>query len=289
MSALPTIIVTGKNGQLGSELLALHMSYPGYRFVFLDRNQLDFASLKELKALFETYRPDFFINAAAYTAVDKAETDKKLAMEVNGEAVGKIAKACYENGTRLIHISTDYVFDGQAKSPYQPDHCTSPVNFYGESKLKGEQLAMAGNKATIIIRTAWVYSAYGHNFVKTMLRLMSERPSIGVVSDQFGAPTYARDLAVAIMTIIEQGAQRTGIYHFSNAGKISWYDFACAIRDKTGLSCQINPITTADFPTPAKRPAYSVLDTSSLNRDYGVQPRGWQDALQECLGYLQRI
>lgn len=289
MSALPTIIVTGKNGQLGSELLALHMSYPGYRFVFLDRNQLDFASLKELKALFETYRPDFFINAAAYTAVDKAETDKKLAMEVNGEAVGKIAKACYENGTRLIHISTDYVFDGQAKNPYQPDHCTSPVNFYGESKLKGEQLAMAGNKATIIIRTAWVYSAYGHNFVKTMLRLMSERPSIGVVSDQFGAPTYARDLAVAIMTIIEQGAQRTGIYHFSNAGKISWYDFACAIRDKTGLSCQINPITTADFPTPAKRPAYSVLDTSSLNRDYGVQPRGWQDALQECLGYLQRI
>ena len=289
MSALPTIIVTGTNGQLGSALLALHMSYPGYKFVFLDRKQLDFVSLKELDSLFETYKPAYFINAAAYTAVDKAETDRKSAMEVNGDAVGKIAKACYENGTRFVHVSTDYVFDGQAESPYRSEHPTSPVNFYGESKLKGEQLAMANNMGTIIIRTAWVYSVYGHNFVKTMLRLMSERPSVGVVSDQFGAPTYARDLAVAIMTIVEQGAQHTGVYHFSNAGKISWYDFACAIRDKAGLHCQVNPITTADFPTPAKRPAYSVLDTSRLNKDYGVQPRDWQDALQECIGYLQRI
>lgn len=289
MSSLPTIIVTGKNGQLGSELLALHMSYPGYHFVFLDRKELDLCSLGDLSALFEKYNPKYFINAAAYTAVDKAEDEKESAMEINGHAPGIMARACKANGTIFIQISTDYVFDGSGTSPYLPEHPTAPVNFYGESKLMGEQQALLNNDQTLIIRTAWVYSAYGHNFVKTMLRLMSERPSIGVVSDQSGAPTYARDLAGAIMDIIDAGVKHYGIYHFSNAGKISWYEFACAIRDKAGLNCQISPITTREFPTPAKRPAYSVLDTSSLTRDYGIRPRAWQDALQECISYLQRI
>ncbi|GAB3362108.1 dTDP-4-dehydrorhamnose reductase [Arachidicoccus ginsenosidivorans] len=285
----PTIIVTGKNGQLGSELLDIHMSYPGYKFVFLDRNQLDLAKPEQFEAIFEQYKPAFFINAGAYTAVDKAETEKELAMAVNGIAPGKIATLCREYGAKLIHISTDYVFDGNGTAPYMPDQATHPLNYYGQTKLKGEESALAHNPGTIIIRTAWVYSAYGHNFVKTMLRLMSERPSINVVGDQYGAPTYARDLALAIMDIIGKGAAHQGIYHFSNEGKISWYDFARAIRDLAGLTCAVNEITTADFPTPAKRPAYSVLDKGSLIRDYGIQPRDWQVALKECLGYLQRL
>lgn len=289
MSTTPTILITGKNGQLGSELVGIHSSYPGYKFVFVDRQQLDLALLENLSALFELHRPAYFINAGAYTAVDKAETEKELAMAINGMAPGKIAAFCRQYGTKLIHISTDYVFDGLGKSPYKPGDPTSPVNFYGETKLKGEQLALAGNHATIIIRTAWVYSSYGHNFVKTMLRLMSERSEIDVVSDQIGTPTYARDLAVAIMEIIEKGADHYGTYHFSNEGVLSWYDFACAIRDKAGLTCQVNSIGTAEFPTPAKRPAYSVLDKTSLEKDYEIQARDWQEALQECLSYLQRI
>jgi len=285
----PTILVTGKNGQLGSELMGIQMSYPGYRFVFLDRKDLDLSTLEGLSGLFEQYQPAFFVNAGAYTAVDKAESDKELAMSVNGIAPGKIAAICKQFGTKLIHVSTDYVFDGNGEYPYLPDHPTSPVNYYGQSKLQGEQAAMEANNASIIIRTAWVYSAYGNNFVKTMLRLMNERPSIGVVSDQFGAPTYARDLAIAIMDIIEKGAGHYGIYHFSNEGKITWWDFAVAIKEIAGLNCQVNPISTADFPTPAKRPAYSVLDKDKLKKDYDVQPRDWKAALKECMGYLERI
>ena len=285
----PTILITGKNGQLGSELLGIQMSYPGYRFVFLDRSALDLASLEGLSGLFEQYNPAFFINAGAYTAVDKAETDRALALSVNGTAPGKIAALCKEYGTKLIHISTDYVFDGDGQRPYLPDHPTSPVNYYGQSKLQGEKAALEENEATIIIRTAWVYSTYGHNFVKTMLRLMNERPSIGVVSDQYGAPTYARDLALAIMAIIEKGARHYGIYHFSNEGHITWWDFAVAIKEMAGLNCQVNPITTADFPTPAKRPAYSVLDKERLKEDYDIRPRDWKAALRECMGYLQRL
>lgn len=284
-----TIIVTGKNGQLGSELLDIHMSYPAFKFVFLDRNELDLAKPEAFESIFKQYKPAFFINAGAYTGVDRAESEKELAMAVNGIAPGKIASLCNSYQTRLIHISTDYVFDGNGTSPYRADQPTSPLNYYGETKLKGEQAALAGSPSTVIIRTAWVYSAYGHNFVKTMLRLMDERSSINVVSDQVGAPTYARDLAVAIMDIVEQGASHTGIYHFSNEGKISWYDFAMAIRDLAGLSCEVKAISTKDFPTPAKRPAYSVLDKSSLIRDYGIQPREWKTALQECLSYLRRL
>ena len=281
--------MTGKNGQLGSELLSLQLSYPDYKLVFLDRNDLDLSSLEGLSDLFEHYRPTFFVNAGAYTAVDKAESEKELALAVNGIAPGKIAALCQQFNTKLIHISTDYVFDGNGEHPYLTDHPTRPVNFYGLSKLQGEMAALKENEATIIIRTAWVYSAHGHNFVKTMLRLMNERPSIGVVSDQYGAPTYARDLALCIMDIIEKGADHYGIYHFTNEGKISWWDFAMAIKEMAGLSCQVNPITTAEFPTPAKRPAYSVLDKQRLKKDYGIIPRDWKVALKECMGYVQRF
>ena len=284
----PTILVTGKNGQLGSELSGIQMSYPRYKFVFLGRDNLDLASLDGLLSLFEQYQPAFFVNAGAYTAVDKAESDKELAWAVNGIAPGKIAALCKQFGTTLIHISTDYVFDGNGQSPYLPNHPTAPINYYGETKLQGEQAALQANEATIVIRTAWVFSAYGNNFVKTMLRLMNERDVIGVVSDQYGAPTYARDLAVAIMDIIEKGANKYGIYHFSNEGKISWWDFAMAIKEIAGLNCQVNPIATPDFPTPAKRPAYSVLNKDKLKMDYGIQPRDWKLALRECMGYLQR-
>ena len=285
----PTILVSGKNGQLGNEFVSIHMSYPQYRFIFLDRTSLDLTDLRLLPGLFEQYRPAYFINTAAYTAVDKAETERDVALLVNGKAPGMIAGQCQKYGTTLIHLSTDYVFNGQGKAPYQPTEKTAPINFYGESKRLGELAALESNKNTIIIRTAWVYSVFGHNFVKTMLRLMSERSSIKVVQDQIGAPTYARDLAVDIMRIIEKRAEHKGIYHYSNKGVISWYDFACAIRDLSNLQCTVLPVNTDAFPTPAKRPAYSVLDTSALQSDYGITPRTWDRALKECLGYLNRL
>lgn len=287
--ARPTILITGKSGQLGSELMAIQMSYPGYQFVFLDRTALNLATLEGLRELFEEHRPRYFINAGAYTAVDKAESERETALAVNGQAPAQIAEYCKNYGTTLIHISTDYVFDGKGTRPYRPGHPTAPVNFYGQTKLIGEEAAMSANPATIIIRTAWVFSTYGHNFVKTMLRLMQQRSTISVVNDQIGAPTYARDLAVVIMTIIDKGAQHYGPYHFSNAGKISWYDFAVAIKEKAKLNCEVTAIPTEQFPTPARRPHYSVLDTTSLTRDYGIQPRDWQSALQECLSYMERL
>lgn len=289
LSQKPAILVSGKNGQLGSELLGIHMSYPGYQFVFLDREDLDLASEEHIKAVFQQYKPAYFVNCAAYTAVDKAEEEQDIAARINTKAVETIAKACDIHDTVLIHISTDYVFDGQGTRPYLPEDPTDPINFYGLSKEQGEQKAMAANKETIILRTSWVYSSYGKNFVKTMLRLMGEREEIGVVNDQTGSPTYARDLALVIMEMITTKKRFYGIYHFSNEGVITWYDFALAIRDLSGLTCKVNPITSDAFPTPAKRPAYSVMDKSSLLKDYGIQPRQWETALKECLGYLQRL
>lgn len=287
------ILVSGKNGQLGNELkdLATQQNLP---FIFTDRNDLDISSEPALQEAFDKYQPGFFINCAAYTAVDKAETDQSTAYKINAEAVGNIAKQCNRYHTKLIHISTDYVFDGKGTQPYQTDDKTDPVNYYGYTKLTGEQLAMNNNPQTIVIRTSWVYSVYGANFVKTMLRLMKERKELNVVNDQFGAPTYARDLAEAIMSIVSREWSTgnnpahgfPGIYHYSNKGNISWYDFAVAIRDIKQLDCVVNPIPTSAYPTPAKRPAYSVFDTIKTVDTFDIRLKDWKDSLNECLSKL---
>ena len=273
------IVVTGANGQLGNELQQLATSYPGFDFIFTARHELPLDNPGTISHFIEDHQPHYFINCAAYTAVDKAESEKELANKINAEAPGVIAAACKKNNTRLIHISTDYVFNGEGKKPYQEDDATDPVNFYGATKLEGEKKVMQFNPESIIIRTAWVYSLFGNNFVKTMLRLMRERDQINVVNDQVGTPTYAADLAEVILKIISSEQWEAGIYHFSNEGQISWYDFALAIKDLSGSSCKVNPITTSEYPTPAKRPYYSVLDKTKMQQTFHIPVKDWKTSL----------
>jgi len=286
MGDKPTILVTGANGQLGKEIKQLESAYPGFRFIFLSREDLPIHHFELVRNFFKGYTPQYLINCAAYTAVDKAESEKELAFQVNGEAVGVLAAVCKEYGTKFIHISTDYVFDGNGKAPYATDAPTNPQSVYGASKLKGEQEAMQYNADSIIIRTSWVYSEFGKNFVKTMRKLMSEREELKVVNDQIGSPTYAADLAGAILQIIAGGKWEPGIYHFSNTGVISWYDFAVSIKEHSGFKCRILPIPSTDFPTPAKRPAYSVMDTSRIFTTFGLTPKDWEQSLVTCLKKL---
>jgi dTDP-4-dehydrorhamnose reductase len=284
MSTSKTILVTGANGQLGQCFKALSNLFPTYRFLFADREVLQITDAFAIDIFFAENKIDVCINCAAYTAVDKAETEREQAIAVNATAVGYLAKACARYNTQFIHISTDYVFDGNATAPYKADEKTNPVNFYGQTKLDGELNAIKENSQSIIIRTAWVYSNYGNNFVKTMLRLMNERESIGVVNDQRGAPTYAPDLAAAIMHIIDKNNFVAGIYHYSNKGNISWHDFATEIAAQINTTCIVNGITTVQFPTPAARPAYSVMDTSKIEEIFEVVVRDWKESLRGCLG-----
>jgi dTDP-4-dehydrorhamnose reductase len=286
MAETPTILVTGANGQLGKEIKQLESAYPGFRFIFLSREDLPIHHFELVRNFFKGYKPQYLINCAAYTAVDKAESEKDLAFQVNGEAVGVLAAVCKEYGTKFIHISTDYVFDGNGTTPYTTDAPTNPQSVYGASKLKGEQEAMKYNPDSIIIRTSWVYSEFGKNFVKTMRKLMSERDTLNVVSDQVGSPTYAADLAEVILQIIASGKWVAGMYHFSNTGVISWYDFAVSINELSGLHCRIQPIPSSDYPTPAKRPAYSVMDTAKIFATFGLLPKNWKDSLIACLKKL---
>lgn len=283
MSTSPTIMVTGANGQLGKEMKVLEAAYPGFRFIFLSREDLPIHHFELVRNFFKGYKPQYLVNCAAYTAVDKAESEKDLAFQVNGEAVGVLAAVCKEYDTKFIHISTDYVFEGNGSVPYTPESATNPQSVYGASKLMGEQEAMRYNPDSIIIRTSWVYSEFGKNFVKTMLKLMSEREELNVVNDQVGSPTYAADLAEAIMQIIAGGKWIPGMYHFSNEGVINWYEFALAIKELSGKTCRVNPIPTSQYPTPAKRPAYSVMDTSRLFSTFGLAPKNWKDSLKTCL------
>lgn len=290
MQTLPLILIAGKNGQLGSELVKLSSTFPQFDFEFTDVAELDITNTTLVNDFFENRKPAFCINAAAYTAVDKAETETKLALKINATAVGILAQNCSNVGAKFIHVSTDYVYDGTATEPYKEDQPVSPVNFYGFSKLEGEKLAHEILPSTITLRTSWVYSQYGNNFVKTMLRLMTDRDSLNVVSDQVGSPTYAADLAVAIMHIVTKlhstNEDFGGIYHFSNNGIISWYDFAAAIRDIGDKNCTVNPIPSTSYPTPAKRPAYSGLSKEKITSTFNIQLRDWKDSLQECIGLL---
>lgn len=287
--AKPLVVVTGKNGQLGRELETLAASFTGFDFLFTGREELDLNNPDSIPAFFKEHRPAYVVNCAAYTAVDKAETERETAYAVNAVAAGNIAKACEELNAVYIGISTDYVFNGNGTSPYLTTADCDPVNYYGYSKYMGEQLARAFCSKSIIIRTSWVYSRHGNNFVKTMLRLMKERPEIRVVNDQLGSPTWAADIAAAIVQVIQQieaGKAVYGIYHYTGKGVISWYDFALAIRDTAQLSCEVLPIPSSAYPTPAKRPAYSALDTAAFTKDYGILPKDWNTALQECIRQL---
>jgi dTDP-4-dehydrorhamnose reductase len=277
------IIVVGSKGQLGNEFQELEKSYPLFQFFFFDVAEMDIVNKELVEKGIADVKPDYLINCAAYTAVDKAETEKELAYSINSDAVRNLAIACTKNGVRFIHISTDYVFDGEAKDPYKEDGIVKPANIYGLSKLKGEEEASSGNKEVIIIRTAWVYSIFGNNFVKTMLRLMKTKPEINVVADQEGSPTYAHDLAVAIMQIISSGKWVPGIYHFTNEGVTNWFNFAEEIQKLSKLNCIIHPITTEEYPTAAKRPKYSVLDKTKIQQAFGIKLKNWKDSLQECL------
>lgn len=283
----PKILITGSQGQLGSELQDLAPQFPQFVFHFFSRSQLSITDEQAVSKIFSDLQPQFVVNCAAYTAVDKAEEEKAEAIAINATAVGVLAEAANTVGARFVHISTDYVFDGLGQKPWTEDDVTNPVNFYGATKLEGEKLALAKNQQSVVIRTSWVYSAYGKNFVKTMLKLMAERDLVRVVADQYGTPTYAADLAKAIMAIITSDSWTPGIFHFSNEGAISWADFATEIRNQVAAACQVEYIPTEAFPTPARRPQYSVLDKSKIQRCYPVTVRPWQEGLADCLQLLK--
>jgi dTDP-4-dehydrorhamnose reductase len=288
-----TILVTGSNGQLGSEFKMLSHQDPEVDFIFTSKEDLPINNKEAVRNFFKKHKPQYCINCAAYTTVDKAESEKELAFVINAEAAGILAKACKENNTKLVHISTDYVFNGDAKTPYKEDSSTDPQSVYGASKLEGEKRIMETNTGSIIIRTSWVYSSFGKNFVKTMLKLIKERQEISVVNDQIGSPTYAADLAEAIIQIIGKLSTHDspltihGIYNYSNDGIISWFDFALAIKELTGSHCKINPIPTSQYSTPAKRPAYSVLDKTKIQQTFGIKLKDWKESLAICLQRIQ--
>lgn len=289
MKKSANILVTGSNGQLGSELNALADQYPQFSFLFTDRNSMPVSDKDAIAKVFAAFKPDYFINCAAYTAVDKAEDPLEIteAEKINSDAVGYLAEACQRFGAKMIHISTDYVFDGAAVDPYKPSDKTNPVSVYGKTKLKGEEQATELTDP-IIIRTAWVYSSFGKNFVKTMMRLMAEKSSIGVVSDQYGTPTYARDLAKVILDIINSENWLPGIYHYSNEGAINWYDFAVEIKEHIKSTCEVNAIPTSAYPTPAKRPSYSVLDKTLLKERYNILIPDWKSSLKDCIELIKK-
>ncbi|MFV8465667.1 dTDP-4-dehydrorhamnose reductase [Flavobacterium sp. LB1P62] len=281
------IVVTGSTGQLGSELAVLSKNYTQFEWLFTDRNELDLCDLEALETKLTTINPQFIINCAAYTAVDRAESQPELAAVLNHQAVAVIAKWSQANGCKLIHVSTDYVFDGTAAISLTETAQTNPINVYGVTKLAGEKASLEQNPNAIVIRTSWVYSSFGNNFVKTMSRLMQERDSLHVVNDQIGSPTYAADLAQAIMTIITHGNWQAGIYNFSNEGEISWYEFALAIQEIGGFDCEISGISSSEYPTPAKRPQYSLLDTTKIRSVYGVEVSDYEASLRKCMGLLE--
>lgn len=282
------ILVTGADGQLGQCFKLLANDYSNYGFFFCNSSVLDITNAIAIEAVIKENKIDVLLNCAAYTAVDKAEEQREISLLVNATAVGVMAAICSNLKVQLIHLSTDYVFNGNGSTPYLPNDKTDPVNYYGFTKLKGEEAAMAANPSTLVIRTSWVYSPFGKNFVKTMLNLLNSKEQINVVADQFGSPTYAIDLAKALLEIIRTDIKLSGIYHYCNTGIISWCDFATAIKQGINSSCLVNPITTAEFPTSAKRPSYSALDTKSFEKDFNQNIPGWKESLMACLNELNK-
>ena len=287
LKEMKNILITGANGQLGNEMRVLSAENKEYTYFFTDVAELDICNAQAILDFVKANDINVIVNCAAYTAVDKAEESIELCTKLNADAVGYLAEAAEANGAEFIQISTDYVFDGTAHTPYQETEPTCPNSVYGHTKLAGEQNALTLCSRSMVIRTAWLYSTFGNNFVKTMIRLGKERDSLGVIFDQIGTPTYARDLARAIFAAIRQGVV-PGIYHFSNEGVCSWYDFTKAIHRLAGITtCQVKPLHTEEYPTPAKRPHYSVLDKSKIKKTYGIEVPYWEESLQECIAQLK--
>lgn len=283
------ILVTGSKGQLGSELAVLSKNYAQFEWVFTDIDELDLCNLVDLETKLTTFNPQIIINCAAHTAVDRAETEVELSDVLNHQGVSVLAKWSRANDRKLIHVSTDYVFDGTTAIALTETAPTNPINVYGITKLAGEKACLQQNPDSMIIRTSWVYSSFGNNFVKTMSRLMQERDSLNVVDDQMGSPTYAADLAQAIMTILTHKTWQAGIYHFSNEGEISWYQFALAIQELGNFDCKVSGIPSSAYPAPAKRPQYSLLDKTKIKNTYGVVVPDYKESLAVCMKSLLSV
>ncbi|MFT4646480.1 MAG: dTDP-4-dehydrorhamnose reductase [Planctomycetota bacterium] len=288
------VLITGSNGQLGSEIKELATNYKKLDFVFKDLPDLDICDFEVLQAFIIDHKINAVINCAAYTAVDKAEEDAEIAEQVNYKGVLNIVNALQTVNGKLIHISTDYVFDGNHFLPYKESDPVSPIGVYGETKRAGELAVINGDIDSIVIRTSWLYSSYGNNFVKTMLRLGNEKENLGVIFDQVGTPTYARDLAKTCLQILcgdssEDISKNGNLYHYSNEGVISWYDFAISIMELGGENCKVKPIQTKDYPTLAKRPHYSVLNKTKIKKDFGLEIPYWRDSLKVCVEKLSKI
>ena len=280
------ILITGCNGQLGNEMQLLEMENPQHTYFNTDVAELDITDQKAIETFVEENQIDGIVNCAAYTAVDKAEDNQELCTKLNANAPEYLAAAIEKRGGWMVQISTDYVFDGTNHTPYVESDPVCPNSVYGRTKLAGEEAALKACQKTMIIRTAWLYSTFGNNFVKTMIRLGNEKPELGVIFDQIGSPTYARDLAVAIFAAINQGIV-PGIYHFSNEGVISWYDFTKAIHRIAGITqCHVRPLHTSEYPTPANRPHYSVLDKTKIKQTYGIEVPYWEESLEVCVHKL---
>lgn len=281
------ILVTGANGQLGQCLQKISSQFEEFEFIFTDSETLDITNKEEVNDFFWQNAPDFCINAAAYTAVDLAETDIEKAFLVNADGAENLAEACAENNAQFIHVSTDYVFDGENNLAYTEEDFTNPLGVYGASKLAGDELALEVNPCSVILRTSWVYSEFGKNFVKTMLNLFATKEELSIVADQFGQPTNANDLAEAIMKIIKSEKITPGIFNFSNLGRISWFDFAEKIAELSDAKIKLNAIETSQYPTPAKRPKNSVLDLDKISKTYAIQLKPWEESIEDCVQILQ--
>jgi len=280
------ILITGCNGQLGNEIQLLQAQYAQHTWFNTDVNELDITDKAAIERFVEANEIDGIVNCAAYTAVDKAESDPQLARKLNADAPAFLAEAVAKRGGWMVQVSTDYVFNGTKHTPYVETDESCPNSVYGQTKLEGEQAVSKLCPNTMIIRTAWLYSEFGNNFVKTMIRLGREREQLGVIFDQVGTPTYAHDLAMVIMTAIDNGI-KPGVYHFSNEGVTSWYDFTKSIHRLSGINtCQVSPLHTAEYPTPACRPAYSVLDKTKIKDVYGIEIPHWEESLAKCIAKL---
>lgn len=288
MTVKEKILVTGANGQLGSELRMLSKGVSTFDWVFTDWEELDLSDLENLAERISKIHPSLIINCGAHTAVDRAEDEIELADVLNNKAVGILATWSFHNHCRLIHISTDYVFDGNSKKPLTESAPTNPINTYGATKLAGEKACFKNNPDTIIIRTSWVYSSFGNNFVKAMIGLMETRDALSVVNDQIGSPTYANDLAQVILTIIEHPSWHSGIFNFSNEGEISWHEFSLAIKELCGFDCDISGIPSDAYPTKAKRPKYSLLDKTKIKNTFDITIPFYKDSLKKCIDLLQK-
>ncbi len=285
---MKNILVTGSKGQLGNEMQVIAKNVTDCIFHFTDVEELDITNTDAIEDFVVGNKIDFIVNCAAYTAVDKAETDIELCYKINAEAVKNIAEVALKHNIKLIHVSTDYVFNGENFKPYSEDDDVSPVSIYGKSKLEGEKVLFETMQEAIIIRTSWLYSTFGNNFVKTMMKLGAERETLNVIFDQVGTPTYAADLAEAIVTIIESENFIPGIYHFSNEGVCSWYDFAIKIHQIAGNKCIVRPIESKEYHFPTPRPHYSVLNKSKIKKTYGVNIPHWEESLKKCVDVLKQ-